>query len=314
MSAELPRVRRPAGFDAFWAEATAELDGTPPEPQRRAAEVAAVAGCRLEELAFRSLGGQRIGAYLASWEDDRPRPLIVHGHGYGGPVDEVAWQQVRAGAHVCGIDVRGYGRSAAGAQERSPWGYILSGVDSPETSVLRGAACDYLRGAEVALEALGPRVSRAVLHGASFAGGLATIAEALRPLADLLVLQVPSLAWTEARVELCRKGSGREIARFLSERPAQAATALHTLSFFDALHFAPAVTAPAIVGLGERDDVVPAMTVQALSERLAGPRELVRLPVSHSPSPLQRCWEEFEARWLGMAVEGLPVKFGRRSG
>jgi cephalosporin-C deacetylase len=153
-----------------------------------------------------------------------------------------------------------------------------------------------------------------VLHGASFAGGLATIAEALRPLADLLVLQVPSLAWTEARVELCRQGSGREIARFLSARPHQAAAALHTLSFFDALHFAPAVTAPAIVGLGERDDVVPAMTVQALSERLAGPRELVRLPVSHSSSPLQGHWEEFEARWLTMAVEGVPVELERRSG
>lgn len=314
MSAELPPARRPAGFDAFWAETTAELDGIPPEPQREPAEIAAPFGCRLEELVFHSLGGQRIGAYLASWQDDRPRPLIVHGHGYGGPVGEVAWQRMRAGAHVCGIDVRGYGRSAAGAQERSPWGYILSGVDSPETSVLRGAACDFLRGAEVALEELGPRVSRLVLHGASFAGGLATIAEALRPLADLLVLQVPSLAWTEARVELCRQGSGLEIARYLSARPDQAATALHTLSFFDALHFAPAVTAPAIVGLGERDDVVPAITVQALYERLAGPRDLVRLPVSHSSSPLQRHWEEFEARWLTMAVEGPPGELRRRSG
>ena len=214
MSVEPPPARRPDGFDAFWTETTAELDGTPSEPQRRPAEIAAAAGCRVEELVFHSLGGQQIGAYLASWEDDRPRPLIIHGHGYGGPVGEVAWQRVRAGAHVCGIDVRGYGRSAAGAQERSPWGYILSGVDSPETSVLRGAACDYLRGAEVALEALGPRVSRVVLHGASFAGGLATIAEALRPLADLLVLQVPSLAWTEARVKLCHQGSGHEIAHF----------------------------------------------------------------------------------------------------
>lgn len=287
-----------------------ELAETPPRFERRPHDAAPDA-LRLEELAFRSLGDQRIGAYLASWRDDWPRPVIVHGHGYGGPTGEVAWRWVRAGAHVCGIDVRGFGRSAHGAQERSPWGYILSGAESPETSVLRGAVCDYLRGAEVACEALGARASRIVLHGGSFAGGLATIAQALRPPVDLLVLQAPSLAWTEARVRLCRAGSGREIAEYLRARPAQAAGTLRTLAFFDALHFAPAVAASAIVGLGERDDVVPAITIAALFQRLAGPRELVRLPIAHSSSPLERRWEQFEARWLRLALEGLPSGFGQ---
>ncbi len=265
MSADLPVPPRPADFAVFWTGTLEALDATPQELKRRPA-AGAVEGCLLEEITFLSLGGQRIGAYL-ELAGREPRPLIVHGHGYGGPTREVAWQRVRAGAHVCGIDVRGYGRSAAGAPERSLWGSVLTGVDAPETSVLRGAACDYLRGAEVARQALSDRVSRLVCHGSSFAGGLATIAQGVRPLADLLALPVPSLAWTEARVALCRVGPGREIARYLSERPERATAVLCTLSFFDALDFAPAVTAPTIVGLGERDDVVPAVTIEALFGR-----------------------------------------------
>ncbi len=130
------------------------------------------------------------------------------------------------------------------------------------------------------------------------------------PPLDLLVLQAPSLAWTEARVRLCRAApAGKSPNSCAPGR--QAAGTLRTLAFFDALHFAPAVAASAIVGLGERDDVVPTITIAALFQRLAGPRELVRLPIAHSSSPLERRCEQFEARWLRLALEGLPSSFGQ---
>jgi len=133
-----------------------------------------------EELAFGSLGGVRIGGYAIRWNGDEARPLVVHGHGYGGGDFEPRWGWARAGMNVVGVEVRGYGRSRAALPGLpSPHGYVLTGIGSPEEYVLRGAVCDYARAVEVGKGILGPLVSRTVLHGASLAGGLAVMAEAV---------------------------------------------------------------------------------------------------------------------------------------
>ncbi len=295
----------PAGFEGFWTATLAELDAVEPDIKEQSGSGAGVAA-----LSFRSLGGARIGAYLARSTASGRRPLIVHGHGYKSPGAELSRRWLRAGVDVCGVDLRGFGRSARAVSDLAPGGYVLTGIESPERSVLRGAACDYLRGVEVALTLCEPTASRLILEGTSFTGGLATMAQAVRPRADLLVLRVPSLAWTEARMRLSRSSSGEELRRYLAVHPERAAATLRTLAFFDALHFAGRVTCPTLVGVGERDEVVPACTVRALYERLGGPRELMRFPVSHSDSPEEQQWERFDERWLALATDGVPPDFG----
>jgi cephalosporin-C deacetylase len=135
---------------------------------------------QLERLRFCSLGGAAIGGYLLRWRDDRPRRLVVHGHGYGGQVSP-RWSWASAGLNVVGVDVRGWGRSRAALASPSPWGWVLSGIESPERSVLRGAVCDYLRAAVVGRGLLGDATSRVVLQGGSLAGGLALMAGAAWP-------------------------------------------------------------------------------------------------------------------------------------
>ncbi len=297
----------PAGFERFWSTTLAELDAVEPG----IVEHPSTPGSDLDTLAYQSFGGARIGAYLARSRTGGPRPLIVHGHGYTSSGAEISRHWLRAGADVFGIDLRGYGRSAGAVAGLAAEGYILTGAESPEHSVLRGAVCDYLRGVEVALTLRGSRVSRLILQGTSFTGGLATIAQALRPRADLLVLRVPSLAWTEARMRLARASSGLELRQYIEAHPERAVATLRTLGHFDALHHAGRVTCPTLVGVGERDDVVPACTVMALYERLAGPRELMRFPVSHTGSPQEQEWQRFDDRWIEIAADGLPSDFGR---
>jgi cephalosporin-C deacetylase len=266
-------------------------------------------GCRTP-----SLGGARVHGYLLRWRDGAPRPLLVHGHGYGGrSVPRWAW--ARAGCHVAGVDVRGWGRSRDALPDRSRWGWMLSGAASPERHALRGAVCDYLRTVQVAHELLGAAAARTVLHGASFAGALALLAEGLAGVADLLVLAVPSLGWAEGRRSLVRAGSGAEIERFLAHRPAAAAEDLMVvLRYFDPINVAGLVRCPTLVGLGVADDVVPAATVEAIVAHLGGPYELLRFPVSHAGTPEERRWRAFEARFLELAVEGVPAGFGAVSG
>ena len=308
MATPRPPLNRPVDFFEFWSQTIDELDRTPPMVERQAA--GARAGLELERLAFASLGNARIHGYLLRWADDAPRPLVVHGHGYGGR-STPRWRWARAGLNVVGVDVRGWGRSRAALPSPSRWGWVLTGIESPERHVLRGAVCDYLRAVRVGRELLGTAVARTVLEGTSFAGGLALMAEALVGVADLVAVAVPTFGWAEGRRLLASSGSAGEVNRYLERRPEHAAEDLMVvLRYFDPMNFAGLVRCPTLVGVGLADEVVPAPTVLAIAAHLAGPHELMRFPVSHAGSAEERRWEAFERRWLQLARAGAPAGFG----
>jgi cephalosporin-C deacetylase len=305
----VPPLRRPVDFFEFWSQTIDELDRTPPALERQAAGVRA--GLALERIAFTSLGNARIHGYLLRWADGAPRPLVVHGHGYGGR-STLRWRWARAGVNVVGVDVRGWGRSRAALASRSRWGWVLTGVESPERHVLRGAVCDYLRAVRVGRELVGPAVARTVLEGSSLAGGLALMAEALAGVGDLLAVAVPTFGWAEGRRLFAHAGSAGEINRYLERRPEHAAEDLMVvLRYFDPVNFAGQVVCPTLIGVGLVDRVVPAPTVLAIADRLGGPHEVLRFPVSHSDGPEEDHWSAFERRWLELARSGVPDGFGR---
>jgi cephalosporin-C deacetylase len=296
VTARRPPARLPPDFDRFWRETRRELAEQDPHVRRtRRAGDGAIA---LDEVEFRSLRGARICGYLLRHTDGGRRPLIVHAHGYG-DCYAIRWEWARAGYAVLGFDVRGFGRSRPALPAPSPHGWILTGIDAPERSVLRGAVCDYVRAVEVGQQLLADAVSGVVLHGTSFAGGLAVMAEAQRPVAQLLALGVPTFGWMEGRRLLAHGGSGLEVRRFLDARgPEHEEDVMLVLRYFDTMHHAEQVSAPAIVGVGAVDPVVPAPTVFAVANRLRTRPEVWQLPVSHSDSPEERWWETFEQRWL----------------
>jgi cephalosporin-C deacetylase len=301
-------LSRPADFFEFWSRTMEELRRVPPAVGLE--EAGGGDGVRLQRLSFASLGGVVIHGYLLAWRDGAPRPLVVHGHGYGGQVTP-RWPWAHAGVNVVGVDVRGWGRSGAALPLPSPWGWVLSGRESPERSVLRGAVCDYLRAAQVGRRLLGDVTSRTVLEGTSLAGGLALMAEALAGVADLLAVAVPSFGWAEGRRLLASSGSAAEINRYLERRPEPAAEDLMVvLRYFDPVNFAGQVVCPTLVGVGLVDRVVPAATVLAIADRLGGPHEVLRFPVSHSDDPDENRWQAFERRWLELARTGVPDGFG----
>jgi cephalosporin-C deacetylase len=305
-----PGPNRPPDFADFWS-ATLEALGRVPCGVRREPAGPVRHGVVGERIGFRSLGGVSIRGYLLRHTGGGPRPLLVHGHGYGGRVQRM-WPWARAGLDVVGVDVRGHGGSLDALPGVSPAGWMLTGTESPERHALRGAVCDFVRAVGVGRELVGGAPARTVLHGASFSGALALMAEALDPSADLLVAGVPSLGWAEGRRLLVRSGSGAEINRWLARRPEHAAEDLMVLlRYFDPVNFAGSVRCPTLVGVGLADEVVPAATVLAIAAHLAGPHEVMRLPTSHTGTlEERRAWRAFERRWLPMAASGLPDDFG----
>ena len=306
-----PVSNRPPDFEGFWSKTRQALSDVDQTIKRIERPESYEHNIRLEHISFRSLGEVWVSSYGLFWNDQRLRPLVVHSHGYGSSC-RIRRDWAEAGMHVVGVDIRGFGRSFESCPRQSPWGYILTGIDAPETSILRGGVCDYMRVIEVAQQILQGRVSRTVLHGVSFAGGLALMAEAVSPCADFLVVGVPTLGWTEGRHFFVRSGSGAEISRFLEERPESAEDVMLVLRYFDVMSFAGMVRCPTLVGVGLEDDVVPAHTVYAVANHLEVPFEIMEFPISHSSHPDEELWKHFERRWIDITLNGVPNTFGSR--
>ena len=266
-------------------------------------------GLTLQWLNMCSLGGAVIRAYCLKWDDDEPRPLLIHTHGYVGQCD-VMWQWAERGLHVCGFDIRGLGRSRDAIDNRSDAGYVLIGIDSPQTSVLRGAVCDYVRAHDLAMQCLDIPPTRSIFSGHSFGGALALMAAAVTNRPDLLIAGVPTFGWAEERRRLVRDGSGREINRYLEQHPEQITQVMDVLRYFDTMNFADMIDCPALIGLGVRDEIVPAPTVYAIINHLTCPHEVREFPVSHTEEPREALWSQFENEWLELAVRGIPEDFG----
>lgn len=302
-----PPLTRPDDFDDFWSDTLEALDEVLPAPE--VAHRESRGPLRLDRLRFASLGGARIDGYLLSWTDARRRPLVVHAHGYNHQY-EIMWRWAEAGMDVVGFDARGFGRSAAAAA-RHPGGWVLTGIDAPAASILRGAVMDYVRACRVARALLGSHAPRTIFCGSSFAGGLALMAAAVSGDADLLAVGVPTFGWAAGRRKLAHQGSSAEINAYLAARPDREPAVMATLAYLDPMNHADRIRCPALVGVGQRDAVVPAATVYAIINHMRCFHEVREFPVSHSQEPEEALWAQFEAEWLGLVRHGIATDFGR---
>jgi cephalosporin-C deacetylase len=302
-----PLVNVPSDFDEFWDSTVDALHGVDAGLQLDE-QTAPAQGLRHDKLRFKSFGNVEISGYLLQHEDSKPRPLVVHSHGYNSQHD-VMLNWANRGCHVMGIDFRGFGRSQPVSLARG--GYVLTGLDSPATSILRGAVMDLFRAAELGQSLVAEKLSTTTLYGFSFGGGMAVMASAFGAPADLLVVGQPTLGWHSERLRLSTAGSSDEINRFLVNAPGERDTVMASLAYFDTLHFASRLQTPALIGIGLDDHVVPSRSVIAIANHVTDPRLEVRvLPVAHSDDPRESLWSVFDDEWLDMSVKGIPGDYG----
>ena len=307
-----PSTTRPADFSAFWRSTRLQLEQIDAKLQRDSNFAEDIPGVSGEIISFLSLGRVRVSAYLLQWQNEQPRPLVINSHGYGSHC-RPRWDWAQQGVNVLSIDIRGFGISQAALPTPSRWGYVLTGIESPETSVIRAAVCDYMQAARIGRELCGDVTSKIVFEGVSFSGGLALMSQAILGQADLLAIGVPTFGWAEGRNLFVKSGSGAEISRYLARRPDHVEDTMVVLRYFDAVNFADRINCPVLLALGLEDDVVPAKTVYAIANHLQVPFELLEFPVSHTDGPEEEQWNQFESYWMKLILEGLPAGFGSRN-
>ena len=304
-----PPLTRPPNFFPFWSDTLEALERTPPDP-RLGIAVTSPEGARITPVRFQSLGGHDIQGFLITAGDRQPgaipasrRPLVVSTHGYNSQANPVleARHTAACGADLFCFDVRGFGLSRPGCPTDGG-GWVLTELSDPATSILRGAVCDFVRAAEVAVQLKAGR-GGVVFHGRSFGGALALMAQAVSQRAAYVAAAVPTLGWTEGRLRLAKAGSAREVNDHLALHLADRAPFLRSLPYFDTLNFADRVRCRSLVGVGAYDEVVPPATVYAVTNHMVPAPEIMELPVSHTDRMDERRWVEFDRRWTAEVAD-----------
>ena len=305
-----PLCEEPADFDEFWATTRDSLDEVEANPVL-ARQKPPREDLVYDQLTFTSLHGVSISGYLLKHADAEPRPLVVHSHGYNSQYD-VMLHWANTGCNVLGIDFRGFGRSSKVALAKRS--YVMTGIESPQTSIIRGTVADMVQALRVARELLGHRLSSLTAYGFSFGGAMAMMAGWLDGKADLVVAGQPTFGWHSERLRLSAAGTGAEIRRYIEENPKKKDGVMATLSYFDTMHFARRLETPLFIGVGLDDAIVPSRSVIAIANQVETPDfEMRILPVAHSDDPRESLWATFDEEWLAYSNDGLPSDFGDES-
>ncbi|QNE75154.1 prolyl oligopeptidase family serine peptidase [Streptomyces finlayi] len=282
----------PGDFAAFWQaeyERARKVDTAPelgPVEEERD-------GVRVHGVTYSSVGGIRVGGWVALPSDGPARHGFVIGHGYGGrdrPGPDVPLPLPRSAAILpC---VRGMGtRGLRSGIPEAAVGHVLHGIGARDTYVIGGCVAD-LWCAASALAELVPDLGRLGYLGESFGGGLGALALPWDDRFAAAQLTVPTFGNHSLRLTLQSVGSGESVREHHRDHP----EVTGVLRYFDAASAAARLRIPTLVAAALFDPAVPPPGQFAVYNALPGVRELQVLSAGHFP------YEELDAQ-----VEALRV-------
>jgi cephalosporin-C deacetylase len=276
-----PAVSRPADFQQFWDRFLQEAGDRPPQFRMVLYEDQPRSGADVWTVQYDGLGGKTIyGWYLVPTGRDAPAsgraaPAILYLSGYGARPLDPPTALARDGYVVLAIDTRG--TRVDRIRPRPFEDYCTEGIMSPDAYVYREIAGHALRGLNFlqAREETDPK--RIAVVGVSEGGGVGLLLAALSPKVKAVVAAAPMLcdfplslqsaAWPYA-----------EIARYRDQAPDGGDQVNSTLSYFDAVNFAPQIECPVLLTVGFLDRVSLPAAVYGFFNLLSGPKQLRALP------------------------------------
>lgn len=305
----IPAPPAPDDFAAFWQERYAAARAVATEPEIGPLEEERD-GVRVHRVTYTSVGGVRLGGWLALPADTAPGEPVRHGfvigHGYGGraePGPDVPLPLPASAAILpC---VRGLGERGrvAGIPDQAD-GHVLHGIASRDTYVIGDCVAD-LWCAASALQELVPELAgtgRLGYLGESFGGGLGALALPWDERFAAVQLTVPTFGNHPLRLTLPCVGSGESVRGHHREHP----EVTEVLRYFDAATAAAFLERPTLVAAALFDPAVPPPGQFAVHNALAGERELLAVPAGHflyegmeqDIAELEKARQEFFGRWL----------------
>jgi cephalosporin-C deacetylase len=280
---ELLRIEAPPApgdFEAFWTARHREARAVVTAPELGPVEEERD-GVALHGVTFTSVGGVRLGGWVALPSDGPAERGFVIGHGYGGRQQagsDVPLPLPRSAAILpC---VRGMGgRGLVPGIPAEAAEHVLHGIGSRDTYVIGDCVAD-LWCAASALQELLPQLAgpaRLGYLGESFGGGLGALALPWDDRFGAAQLTVPTFGNHPLRLTLPCAGSGESVRDHHRRHPA----VTEVLRYFDAATAAARLKLPTLVAAALFDPAVPPPGQFAVHNALPGLRELLVLRAGH---------------------------------
>jgi cephalosporin-C deacetylase len=260
---------------AFWQKTLSRLAAEPMEAMVE--PVTEPLPYRKFRVTLRGLDGVHFRALLAlpvqGESPAKPWPAIVTVPGYGGTQQGVMLSECLRGYAILQVYPRSQGESEALWKIDGP-DKLTWHVAQPEGAYYQGAYADVVRAIDYLVTRADLDPARIGLAGTSQGGGIALAVAALDPRVKAVVAHVPFLCdfRTAARTP-------NSLVKILLDRAkGNHEATLNTLDYFDPLALAPDLHAPALVSVGGKDEVCPAVTIRAVFDRIPGVKSLVVYP------------------------------------
>ncbi|MFD3974277.1 acetylxylan esterase [Streptomyces cyaneofuscatus] len=284
---QVPAPPAPDDFAAFWRDRYARARAVDTRPVLGPVEEERD-GVRIHGITYTSVGGLRLGGWLALPAEGPVRYGFVVGHGYGGRQDPGRdLPPPLSGAAAILPCVRGMGeRGRADGIPDLAETHVLYGIGSRDSYVIGECVADLWCAASALTEAVpelagaghpgGPRLG---YLGESFGGGLGALALPWESRFGAAQLTVPTFGNHPLRLTLPCTGSGEAVRAYHREHP----EVTGVLRYFDAATAAGRLELPTLVAAALFDPAVPPPGQFAVYNALAGERELQVLSAGHFP-------------------------------
>jgi cephalosporin-C deacetylase len=263
----------PEDFDAFWSKTLQETREHDLDARFEPVDTG-LTTVRVYDVTFAGFGGHPVKGWLTVPAGaDAPVPVVVEFVGYGGgrglPHEHLLWASTGRAHFV--MDTRGQGSAwGGGGGTADPVaggpaypGFMTRGIDTPENYYYRRVFTDGVRAVEAARAHPLTDPARTVAVGASQGGGITLAVGGLVPDLVAVAPDVPFLCDFPRATTITDRNPYREIGNYLKTHRGRGADVLRTLSYFDAVHFAPRGSAPALFSAALEDQTCPPSTVFA---------------------------------------------------
>ncbi|WP_030904967.1 acetylxylan esterase [Streptomyces sp. NRRL F-5126] len=263
----------PQDFDVFWHKTLEEARAH--ELEVGFVEVGTgLHTVQVHDVTFAGFGGHPVKGWLRLPADaSKPLPLVVefvgYGNGRGLPHEHLLWPSTGRAHFV--MDTRGQGSAFGGGGDTpdpvgaapSYPGFMTRGIENPEDYYYRRVITDAVRAVEAARAHPLTDAAHTTVVGHSQGGGLALAVGGLVPDLAAVAPDCPFLCDFPRSVKLTDRPPYREIGQYLKTHRGGTTNVLHTLSYFDGVHFAARGRTPALFSTGLEDQVCPPSTVCA---------------------------------------------------
>ena len=272
----------PLDFAAFWTE-TFRANASIALNTHVVQSDSAHPGFDLSIAEFDTLGGYRIGAWIAYPKSGDIESAIVISQGYGGR-SAPDFSQIPQGLAAIFPCAPGFGLSAHPDLPDDKMGHVIHRIDDRDAYLIRPCVTSIWSATTLLLELFPDAIGRIYFRGASFGGGIGALA---LPWDDRLTkahLKVPTFGNHPIRNVCPCEGSGKAAAEHVAANPC----ASSVLAYYDAATAASYIRIPVHGAPALFDPKVPPPGQFAVTNALPNTAQIRILKAGHFEYPGQQ--------------------------